>query len=86
MRMRLRILAVAMVGMLLVPPAGRSAATGGDSGAQAVRPKPGGPAGPSGRIMLSFPTDRAQGRAIVTGTLGGRHLHLRLFPPWTSEG
>jgi pimeloyl-ACP methyl ester carboxylesterase len=45
-----------------------------------------GPAGASGRITLSFPTNRAHGRAIVTGTLGGRHVHLRLSPPWTSEG
>ncbi|MEP6641599.1 MAG: alpha/beta fold hydrolase [Gaiellales bacterium] len=45
-----------------------------------------GPTGASGRITLSFPTSRAHGRAIVTGTVGGRHVHLRLDPPWTSEG
>jgi pimeloyl-ACP methyl ester carboxylesterase len=45
-----------------------------------------GPAGASGRITLTFPTNRPHGRAIVTGTLGGRHVHLRLSPPWTSEG
>jgi pimeloyl-ACP methyl ester carboxylesterase len=45
-----------------------------------------GPAGASGRITLTFPTNRPHGRAIVTGTLGGRHVLLRLSPPWTSEG
>jgi hypothetical protein len=45
-----------------------------------------GPVAASGRITLTFPTNRAHGRAIVTGTLGGRHVHLRLPPPWTSEG
>lgn len=45
-----------------------------------------GPPSASGRITLSFPTNRPHGRAIVTGMLGGRHVHLRLSAPWTSEG
>jgi hypothetical protein len=45
-----------------------------------------GPGGAAGVITLSFPTNRPRGRTVVTGTLGGRRVHLRLLAPWTSEG
>ena len=45
---------------------------------------------PRGRVrhgsVLSFPTNRPARPAVVTGTLGGRRVHLRLPAPWTSQG
>jgi hypothetical protein len=133
--MRLRILVVARLGLLVVPAAGGTAATGrtvvlrqcgqnplvecGSIAVPLYRSHPGvgygdrfvsglavsgravwnrtalrvraaltlrGPAGMSGEITLGFPTNRPHGRAVVSGMLGGRHVHLRLSPPWTSEG
>ena len=45
-----------------------------------------GPAAASGRIVLDIPTGRSGARAIATGVLGGRPVHLSLQTPWTPQG
>jgi pimeloyl-ACP methyl ester carboxylesterase len=45
-----------------------------------------GPAGAAGAVTVSFPTRGAGARATVTGTLGGRRVHVRLPAPWTPQG
>jgi hypothetical protein len=45
-----------------------------------------GPAAASGRIVLVFATGGPHARATVTGTLGGRRVHVALASPWTPQG
>jgi pimeloyl-ACP methyl ester carboxylesterase len=45
-----------------------------------------GAAAASGRIVLEIPTGRSGARAVATGVLGGRRVHLSLQTPWTPQG
>ncbi|HEY3765190.1 MAG TPA: alpha/beta fold hydrolase [Gaiellales bacterium] len=45
-----------------------------------------GPAAASGRIVLTFPTDRQHGTATATGVLGGRRVAVALPVPWVPQG
>jgi hypothetical protein len=44
-----------------------------------------GPPGASGRIVLAFSTAPGGGRAVATGRVGGRRLHVAFPVPWTPQ-